>query len=465
MSILKKTFVTILFLWGCLVAYNAKADELKYLAHPQESLAAFITLAEQAKVSIDVATFIFEPCHASTQVLIDVLAKRAQAGVKVRLLLDATLHSGSDKFEIANYFDKYGIEVRYYNDYAVYSPAMNLRMHIKFMNVDSHTYISGGRNISDEYFALSTKQNWVDRDVMVTGTSAAQVTKSFNELWNDPMTDEKAGKGSRFKGWTKYCGTNLSTRMPEVRAFLGAKGAGILSAIPSRSCASVHFYTDHPQFGNPIYGERGIYDDDLDTYMTPMRLKMKRTTNRLLKFIASSRESLDMENWGYIPMGYLRQAFSQLRDRHVPVNLIVNQDMESGPKFFQEAEEYAIAKLSGEDTDGSQEVRLISSKGKLSDAFELTPTGVRFLLHSKVFVRDRKDAVVSSFNLDSRSYSTNLESAVVVQDCPDFAGDVKKQIDVVNAIYADDVNSGRIPEKEEAGFFSKLFALFNLTQL
>ncbi len=40
---------------------------------------------------------------------------------------------------------------------------------MKFMVVDGEAYIAGGRNISDEYFGLSTGYNFIDRDVLVRG--------------------------------------------------------------------------------------------------------------------------------------------------------------------------------------------------------------------------------------------------------------------------------------------------------
>lgn len=463
MSILRKTFLTLFFLWGCLVAYKARADELKYLAHPQESLSAFVRLAEQSKTSLELSTFIFEPCHASTQVLMDVLAARAKAGVKVRILLDAFMIDQGNRQELANYFAKNGIQVRFYNDTAMVDPGGNLRLHSKVMIVDGAAYISGGRNISDEYFAMSAKQNWVDRDVYVYGSSATQAVKYFNEIWVSDMTKNRKGSGSAFKGWNKYCGTELSKRAPDVRAFIDAKGNDLINRIPSRTCASVKFYNDAPDFGNPKYSDEfGDFNNTPDSYMTPMRMERKRTTKNLLQFIEDTRSQIDLENWGYIPVGYLRNAFSGLRSRNVKVKGIVNRDMESGPKFFQEAQEWAISWISGEDSEGSQSIRLISSLGKLKDSYELTVPKVNFFLHGKVMVRDQRDAVVSSFNLDARSYNTNLESAVMVKNCPEFAADVKREISKVNATYDDDVKSGRVPEKEEAGLFSKIFALMNL---
>jgi putative cardiolipin synthase len=464
MNILEKITLSLLILLGVFRPNFAFADDLKYLAHPNESLSAYMTIAERAKVSIDLATFVFEPCQTFPKALIDVFVRKAKAGVKVRLLLDASGHTNEEKQELANFFTGHGIQVRYYNDFIVFNPGMNLRMHTKFMNVDSEIYISGGRNMSDEYFAMSDKQNWVDRDVLVQGKSAQQVKASFNEMWNDDMTSVRRGRGASFAGWAKFCGENLSQRGSVVRGFVEAKAANVLAAIPARSCDNVKFFTDHPQFGNPMFSGGSIYDDQLDTYMTPARLKMKRTTNRILSFIRGSRERLDMENWAYMPTGFLRQAFSKLRDRHVAVNLVTNQDMEIGPSLVQRAEEYIIAKFSGEDSVGSQRIKLLSSLGGLKDPFELTVPNVVFYVHAKVFVRDNRDVVVSSFNLDSRSYSTNLESAVVVLNCPAFAADVKNQIVATNAVYEGDRAKRLIPEKAEPDAFTKFFALMNITQ-
>lgn len=442
---------------------ESEADEVKYLALPQESLAAFLTLADQAQRSIDLATFIFEPCHASTQLLLEKLERKAREGVQVRILLDAVGHSAKQKKELANFFARSGIELRFYNDYSAYGPLMNLRMHVKVMTIDGTSYISGGRNISDEYFGMSTKQNWVDRDVLVRGKSATMAADSFRELWQSKMVSKAKGNGSSFTQWA--CAVSYTKPLANLRAYLASR-PDLVAQIPERSCASVSFTSDSPEFGNPKYGpDRNSSNEGPDPYMTPMRLALKRATSSVLEFIDETDRKLEVENWGYLPYGFLSEAFENARQRRVQVRVITNEDMEAGPTFFKEAEEYAIKTISARDSKGTQKVTLVSSKGKFNNAYELTPAGIPFYLHAKTMVRDNRDVMVASFNLDGRSYSTNLESVVTMPNCPSLAADVQKRIDEIYAINAADRKAGRIPAKSSPSLLAKLFAMLSLSSL
>ena len=55
-------------------------------------------------------------------------------------------------------------------------------------------------------------------------------------------------------------------------------------------------------------------------------------------------------------------------------------------------------------------------------------SGVDCKVHSKTFAKDGKDALVSTFNIDGRSYSTNWGLTVSVANCPAFARQVEYDI-------------------------------------
>ena len=66
----------------------------------------------------------------------------------------------------------------------------------------------------------------------------------------------------------------------------------------------------------------------MDHYMTAARLKMKRTTPQILKFISGSKMSLHAENWSYMPLWRLDQAFQDLRTHGIQIRFITNLDMD-----------------------------------------------------------------------------------------------------------------------------------------
>ena len=315
---------------------SAHADQLKYIKLPDQALAAFTAMANHSKRSIDLTTFIFEPCHASTQVMMEILAKRSKAGVRVRLLLDEITQSGSEKKNLAAWAVLNGIELRWYHNPLIPNPGQNHRSHAKFMVVDNDSYISGGRNIADEYFGMYDGPNFVDRDVIVKGASARQATASFEELWNAQLTGEPRGH-SKFLPWAASCGKDESKRVAAVKKFLG-RAQPILKAIPQRSCKRVNFLTDAPDFLNSRYDgprDRGTTTD----YMSELRMRRKRVTKAMLSMIRGTRKRFDAENWSYMPHYEMRRALRELRDRRIPVNVITNEDMD-GPGIIKHAEEF-----------------------------------------------------------------------------------------------------------------------------
>lgn len=440
-----------LVLVALLAALPASADRVKYLPEPKTAYAAFVSTIAAARSSIDLATFIFEPCEPSVQVLLETLAARARDGVRVRLLLDNVTQKSAPKNAMLAYLREAGAEIRFYNPYE-----LNMRMHIKFLVVDGRRLVTGGRNLSDRYFAYSSELNYIDRDVLVEGAAAARAVDSFEELWTSWGAVRASASGS-FAGWTRACG-DVARRTDDVRADIRAVGPGLLAAVPERECADVEFVTDDPDFGDPSNGD----PDHNGPYMTPMRLEKKRTSKAILEFLRGTRSKLEAENWVYLPLDLLSDELANLRRREVPVDIITNADLEDGPAFFREAMDYAVDVMASRHAVGSQTVNRISSRGAMTAAHDLTPAGARFFLHGKVFLRDGRDVAVGSFNLDSRSYSTNLESTVIVRDCPLLAADVHAPYARLQATYADDVRTNRVPPKKQPGFGAKLFAMMSL---
>jgi putative cardiolipin synthase len=443
--------------------FTAQADQIKFIARPEIALSAFTGLAGSAKKSIDLVYFIFEPCHASGQVLMDILTQKAKSGVRVRILLDSFLQNKAQQANLAADFAARGIELRWYNNTALLSPAGNMRSHVKLLLADDQTYITGGRNIADDYFAMAEGANFSDRDVLVTGDSAKQAAVSFTEMWTSSNV-QPAQITTAYVPWKKFCQGNTTSTLGQVakaKAYLKRNAKSQVAAVPTRTCNDVQFITDHPDFGSSIYGSQYNSGPEetpaFDDYMTSIRLKMKRVTNAFLKFVDGTKSKIVFENWSYLPAGYMYESFSQLRDRNVPVEVITNADMD-GPGILKYSEEYANNVMAYRDQVGSEDVLQLSMHGSLNESYELTPKKAQFRLHGKLAVRDGRDVMVSSYNIDPRSYSTNLESMVLALNCPQLAGDIDNKLLELRRTYAADVKSGRIPQQKDGGWLAKMIA-------
>jgi cardiolipin synthase C len=428
---------------------QSRADEVQYLARPETALSAFLKVAREAQKSIDIVTFIFEPCDASSQLLMEILAEKAKQGVRVRILLDDFTQLGEQKNALANFAAKNNIQLKFFNTFE-----KNFRIHAKLIVSDGKIYISGGRNISDKYFGLSAEKNYVDRDVFVRGDSAVKAATSFEEMWNVPLSKRKVGNPRNFTGWSKFCKYDETARMDSIKDFLD-RNSDLLDRVPVRDCNSVEFISDNPRFPSSKFNGSG---EGLREYMNPTRLKEKRASKKILEFIVGAQTHLNMENWVYIPISGLSNAIKAARDNKVSIRTITNRDTEDGPKVFRQVMDYAVSVYAKKHTKKSQVVSRLSTFGSVDHSHALTPRGVRFFLHGKTYVRDYKDVVVGSFNLDSRSYSINVESLVYAKDCSLLARDVEDHTEELHRIYEYDKTSGKVPPESKVNSFVKLMA-------
>lgn len=60
---------------------------------------------------------------------------------------------------------------------------INHRMHNKLIVADDLIAVTGGRNISSEYFEASYKFQFTDLDILFYGTAAAQAKLTFENFW------------------------------------------------------------------------------------------------------------------------------------------------------------------------------------------------------------------------------------------------------------------------------------------
>jgi cardiolipin synthase C len=156
-----------------LVTYRAQADDVRYLPTAQVALSQYAQTLQAAEKSIDLVYYIYDPCALSAglidKILIQKATQKTAPRVHVRILIDAEGY-GDDHVQrdvFASAMKKYGIEIRYFNRFTSHWDILaNNRLHAKLMLVDGKTYITGGRNIGDDYFSLGTGINFVDRDIM-----------------------------------------------------------------------------------------------------------------------------------------------------------------------------------------------------------------------------------------------------------------------------------------------------------
>ena len=172
--------------------FKSKEDHLvKLLNVGSSSFYERIELIRKAKKSIVLEYFIFNH-DLSGKIMTDELLKKVKEGVEVQILLDDfTIASEITPHHSAELLRR-GIKLKYYNTAPLYQAVeANYRNHRKLFIVDDYHYIVGGRNIGDDYFDLSERYNFVDRDVLFSGPSAKIVRKSFDAFFNSKHSEKK----------------------------------------------------------------------------------------------------------------------------------------------------------------------------------------------------------------------------------------------------------------------------------
>ena len=401
----------------------ALADRLEFLPSAPNALTRRVELIEGAQRSIDLATLLFDPCSASSRYLTSLLKRRAAEGVKVRVVMDGFDRNQARQQAFARDLRAGGIDVRIFNPTGSYGlKAMN-RSHIKVLLADGARYVAGGRNVADEYFGLQKNLNLIDRDVYVEGASARQAASTFATLWKNSKTlPAPFWANERIPSLVGSCGK----KEPEFSALAEALELRRRGAKPRQlvECADVAFVADDPTFADILA------NDPDQEYLNRDRLALKHASRAVLDMLSGVRGSLEMENWSYMPVYRIHERLLELRERRVPVTVVTNLGTDEFRAIGAATRHYALR-----DTEGSQRVLQLYSGG-MHDRWELSPDRAKWVIHSKVYVADAVHTLISSFNLDSRSYQVNAESVVSIRNCPSFAAVVLAELRKLQRLHA-----------------------------
>lgn len=163
---------------------SVPGNALKLLPTGEEEYALLTKHILEAKHTIHITTFIFK-ADESGKKIVELLAKRAREGIKVRVLLDAVgcLFSSMN---LMNPIRDAGGEVGRFMPVIPFSSSgsANLRNHRKIAIFDHATAILGGRNIAKEYMGSDPlKHRWRDLGAEIKGPAAALLNEVFIADW------------------------------------------------------------------------------------------------------------------------------------------------------------------------------------------------------------------------------------------------------------------------------------------
>lgn len=177
----------------------------------EDALLTRLSMIEEAEEEIILSTFDIRTGNSTTDVFSALIAA-ADRGVAVKIYVDGLygmIHMrGRELFEAAGSHEN--VEIRFYNEPNLLRPwTVNGRMHDKYLIVDDHFLLMGGRNMFD-YFLGEGDSNVRGNDMEVLiwqedngkGTGAiAQVKAYFSQIWNQKYSkavfEDKSGKGTQ----------------------------------------------------------------------------------------------------------------------------------------------------------------------------------------------------------------------------------------------------------------------------
>jgi cardiolipin synthase C len=163
---------------------------------------AFLSIASRRHIitssqsRIDLQYYIWENDIIGQLLLADLL-HAADRGVKIRLLIDDQNGTKLDKtlkqlalhpnFQI-KIFNPYKFRKFRILDYIFRFKHVNHRMHNKLIIGDEQLAVTGGRNISREYFDASEDFQFTDLDILFFGAAAQEANHLFQTFWEDSLS-------------------------------------------------------------------------------------------------------------------------------------------------------------------------------------------------------------------------------------------------------------------------------------
>jgi putative cardiolipin synthase len=386
----------------------------KLLTKGEDALLLRIALIQAAQHSLDMQYYIIED-DMTGKFLLSAIMQAADRNVRVRILVDdVNLHASDHSWLALNMHRN--IAIRVFNPFAIHSEPLlkrirgvlarilhfNKRMHNKSIVCDNQLAIIGGRNLGDAYFDASKDFNLRDLDVLAVGPIVPTISESFDMYWN---SEESFPVATVFKPLTGSARETLSSlrRQLEEHWIHETKKENIAFLIPLTE-----------QFENNqltlLWADAELLVD------SPVKIEMPDA-------LAESK-----------PWCYLEHAIGSATQECIIVSPYFLADIETAHRLIALVKRGVRVRIltnslasttSVPAYSGYQRYRTLLVQGGI-ELYEMKPIPgthprrSRFYssssggLHSKVYVVDRRDSVIGSFNFDPRSVHLNTEMVLAI---------------------------------------------------
>ncbi|MGH8042202.1 MAG: phospholipase D-like domain-containing protein [Rudaea sp.] len=423
---------------------GAPVEYVNLLDQGADSLLLRVHLIRAARRSIDIQTFIFAKDDAG-YLMLDELIKAARRGVKVRVIVDQ-LFSLDDVELLAQLARAHvNFELRVYNPtfHKARTPPLdfaagilccffqfNQRMHNKLFLVDDRIGIAGGRNYEDRYFDWDDDFDYRDRDVLVAGPAATQMSASFEKFWRD----RRSVPLSRLRDVSARILTDgLKAPAYSLHTYRGPQRVAALS----RHANDADFIRTH--FAERAFrvGEVEYFSDAPDKFDEPDQPRDDQLSLHILELFQRAQSEIVMQTPYLVLSRTARKVFAAQHRAKPDLRIVVSTNsLAATDAFYVYALSYKYKKRYLKlgfqihefkpfptDTAGLIEnyTSLGDSDGEVTryrkyGRAPLKLHGVRIGLHAKSMVIDGVIALIGSHNFDPRSDHYNTESGFIIHD-------------------------------------------------
>jgi putative cardiolipin synthase len=408
-----------------------------------------MTLIKGAEKTLDLQYYAI---HAddTTDRMFAALREAAGRGVRVRILLDDFNTAGKDAQVLKLAFEK-NIEMRLFNPLpsnrasalwrivSSLSDAARLqrRMHNKIFVADNAVAITGGRNLGDTYFGQSEGVNFVDIDLLASGRIARDLSRSFDQYWNNPLAypvqslmTAKDIDALKPRPFTQPANSGeVSTSVADLMA-LPAETANMttvsrVAVSPSGLTTTIAALPDTTNLrqlswtwaaATVLVDKPSKIADDADA----TEQSSDTAVDGLLSLMARAKTDLLVVSPYFVPGAEMMKQFADIRKRGVRVRVLTNSlasnDAVAAHAGYARYREGLIAMGIEMYEMRSEQRGTVASFGTGSGSGGGSSGASRASLHAKAVVVDNRLLVVGSMNLDLRSKLQNSEVAIVIRN-------------------------------------------------
>ncbi|MCC7440600.1 MAG: phosphatidylserine/phosphatidylglycerophosphate/cardiolipin synthase family protein [Bdellovibrionales bacterium] len=392
-------------------AESGTRGRVRHLVDPAEALYARMDLIRQARKTIHTGYFTVWNNDVFGRQFLGLLLQKARAGVKVKLIVDGRgfLHTRNDWLQE---LVEAGAEVK------VWNPVLNSRLsilgslvayHDKILLVDGKSFITGGRNIGDRYFLRQGEKDgrvfW-DTDVAVEfDRMPIALLQAFNSEFYAGVA--KSVPKEMFGNWR--------SREPEMMRAIRALDDRVANETLSPETLRWHPEVDRMKslVGKPAYT---LWTSD---EQVPVRVldnftrfgAQKQLSNELFRMMDEAESEILIQNPYLVLTPECGDRLEAAARRGVKVRFSVTSPTSTDSFLTQSVLTFEWQKIAAK-VPGSEIHAALGPEQ----------------LHAKIFVFDRKVAVVGSYNMDAMSQDRNSEIALEVNS-PAYAGEVAAEID------------------------------------